>query len=47
MKLPPIEIAYEVVLQDLQLKLAGSEDTTKADVQQAIAALHAIRAGHT
>ena len=48
MKLPPIEIAYEVVLQDLQLKLAGSEsDATKAEVQQAIAALHSIRASHS
>ncbi len=44
LELPPISIAYEVVLQDLHLRLAGGESAeTRKAVQQAIAALRVIK----
>ena len=44
LELPPISIAYEVVLQDLHLRLVGGESAeTRKAVQQAIAALRVIK----
>ena len=44
LELPPIAIAYEVVLQDLHLRLVDSEaGDTKKMAQDAIAALIAIK----
>jgi len=43
LEMPPLSIAYEVVLQDLHLRLTGTgQDEMKTVLQQTIAALKAI-----
>ena len=45
MKLPPIELAYEVVLQDLTLKMNGATTVDKAEIQKIITSLNSMKTG--